>query len=79
MSTEENKALARRIIEEAWNQGNMAAVDELMALTMPVTTLWFPSSHQAASSTSSSSPEPASPFLTCMPPLKTRSPKEIWS
>jgi steroid delta-isomerase-like uncharacterized protein len=32
MSTEENKALARRIIEEAWNQGNLAAVDELMAL-----------------------------------------------
>ncbi len=31
MSTDENKALARRIIEEAWNQGNMAAVDELMA------------------------------------------------
>ncbi len=31
MSTEENKALARRIIEEAWSQGNLAAVDELMA------------------------------------------------
>jgi len=31
MSTEENKALARRIIEEAWNQGNLATVDELMA------------------------------------------------
>ncbi len=31
MSTEENKALARRIIEEAWNQGNLAVVDELMA------------------------------------------------
>jgi len=31
MSTDENKALARRIIEEAWNQGNMDAVDELMA------------------------------------------------
>ncbi|SRR5712691_779515 len=31
MSTEENKALARRIIEEAWSQGNMATVDELMA------------------------------------------------
>ncbi len=27
-----NKALARRIIEEAWNQGNMAAVDELMEM-----------------------------------------------
>jgi predicted ester cyclase len=31
MSTEENKALARRIIEEAWNQGNLVAVDELMS------------------------------------------------
>ena len=31
MSTEDNKALARRIIEEAWNQGNLATVDELMA------------------------------------------------
>ncbi len=31
MSTEENKALARRLIEEAWNQGNLAAVDELLA------------------------------------------------
>jgi predicted ester cyclase len=31
MSTEENKALARRIIEEAWNQGNLVVVDELMA------------------------------------------------
>jgi predicted ester cyclase len=30
MSTEENKALARRLIEEAWNQGNLAIVDELM-------------------------------------------------
>src|SRR6266581_9404862 len=31
MSTEENKALARRLIEEAWNQGNLTTVDELMA------------------------------------------------
>ena len=31
MSTEENKALARRLIEEAWNQGNLTVVDELMA------------------------------------------------
>ena len=30
MSTEENKALARRLIEEAWNQGNLATVDELL-------------------------------------------------
>jgi predicted ester cyclase len=31
MSTEDNKALARRLIEEAWNQGNLATVDELLA------------------------------------------------
>ena len=29
MSTEENKALVRRAIEEVWNQGNVALVDEL--------------------------------------------------
>jgi steroid delta-isomerase-like uncharacterized protein len=32
MSTDDNKALARRLIEEAWNQGNMTTVDELLAL-----------------------------------------------
>ncbi len=32
MSTEDNKAIARRLIEEAWNQGNLTTVDELMAL-----------------------------------------------
>ena len=31
MSTEENKAIARRLIEEAWNQGNLNTVDELQA------------------------------------------------
>jgi steroid delta-isomerase-like uncharacterized protein len=31
MSTEENKAIARRLIEEAWNQGNLDAVEELLA------------------------------------------------
>ena len=31
MSTEENKAKARRIIEEAVNKGNLAVVDEIMA------------------------------------------------
>ena len=31
MSTEENKAIARRLIEEAWNQGNLAVIDELLA------------------------------------------------
>ena len=31
MSTEENKALVRRFVEEFWNEGNTGAVDELMA------------------------------------------------
>lgn len=31
MSVEENKAVARRFIEEVWNQGNLALIDELMA------------------------------------------------
>ena len=31
MSTEQNKALARRMIEEVWNQGNLALLDEIVA------------------------------------------------
>jgi hypothetical protein len=31
MSTEENKAIGRRLCEEVWSQGNVAAVDELFA------------------------------------------------
>lgn len=31
MSTEENKALARRFVEEAWSKGNLAVIDELLA------------------------------------------------
>ncbi len=31
MSTEENKALSRRFIEEVWNQGKLAVIDELVA------------------------------------------------
>jgi steroid delta-isomerase-like uncharacterized protein len=33
MSTEENKALARRIQEELWDQKNLAVADELLAAT----------------------------------------------
>ena len=32
MSVEENKALVRRFVEEFWNEGNVAAADELMAI-----------------------------------------------
>jgi predicted ester cyclase len=31
MSTEDNKAIARRLYEEVWEKGNVAAVDELIA------------------------------------------------
>jgi len=31
MSTEENKAMGRRIIEEVWNKGDLALVDELVS------------------------------------------------
>ncbi len=31
MSTEDNKALVRRMVEEVWNKGNVAAIDELIA------------------------------------------------
>jgi steroid delta-isomerase-like uncharacterized protein len=31
MSTEENKAIARRWSEEVWGKGNLAAIDELLA------------------------------------------------
>jgi steroid delta-isomerase-like uncharacterized protein len=33
MSTEENKAIVRRAIEEGWNQGHVAVFDELNAPT----------------------------------------------
>ncbi len=32
MSVEENKELVRRFVEEFWNEGNMSAADELMAV-----------------------------------------------
>lgn len=31
MSTEENKALARRVIEEGYSKGNLAVIDEIFA------------------------------------------------
>lgn len=32
MSTEQNKALVRQLVEEVFNKGNMSAMDELLAL-----------------------------------------------
>src|SRR5690349_9248558 len=31
MNSEANKTVARRLIEEVWNQGNLALIDELIA------------------------------------------------
>ncbi len=31
MSTEQNKAMDRRVYEEVWNGGNLAVIDELVA------------------------------------------------
>jgi len=31
LSLEQNKALVRRVLEEVWSQGNLAAIDELYA------------------------------------------------
>lgn len=31
MTTEDNKALVRRYIEEAWNKGNVSIIDDLMS------------------------------------------------
>lgn len=33
MSTEQNKSIVRRVIEEGWNRGNLAIFDELLSPT----------------------------------------------
>ena len=48
MSTEENKALARRIFEEAGSQGNYAVIDEAIAPTFVYRTSALPESHGPA-------------------------------
>ena len=45
MSTEENKALARRIFEEAASQGNYAVIDEAIAPTFVYRASALPDSH----------------------------------
>ena len=48
MSTEENKALARRIFEEAASQGNYAVIDEAIAPTFVYRASALPDSHGPA-------------------------------
>ena len=45
MSSEENKALVRRFVEEFWNRGNTTAADELMTAD---TTIFLPGSGQVS-------------------------------
>ena len=39
MATEDNKALAKRWLEEVWNQGDLSLVDELIAANYVLLTL----------------------------------------
>ena len=48
MSTEENKALARRIFEEAGSQGNYAVIDEAIAPTFVYRASTFADTHGPA-------------------------------
>ncbi len=34
MTTEKNKAIVRRFLEEAWNKGDVTIVDELFAVVV---------------------------------------------
>lgn len=45
MSEEQNKTVVRRLVEEFWNEGNLAAVDELMA---PDVTIQLPSGERVS-------------------------------
>ncbi len=56
--SEENKARSRRFIEEVWNQGNMAVVDEIVAPDFV--------NHTALDPNEAPGPEPTKAFVTAM-------------
>jgi hypothetical protein len=84
MSTEDNKAITRRLYEAALNTGNLAVVDELVASTV-VLHYDYPADSPGPANprlvwkrSNTSSPMCAPPFLTTISPWSFRSPKEIW-
>jgi hypothetical protein len=74
MGTEENKAVARRCVEEIWNKGDLAAVDELLASGY-VHHVAGAETVRAPKGWGNSSPDSAPPFPTSNLRLTIRSPK----
>ena len=68
MSTEQNKTLARRFIEEIWNQKNLAVAKELMAATYVFHT---PGSPPGLSPGQEGFQQFASAFFTAFPDVHT--------
>jgi hypothetical protein len=79
MSTEANKALARRLIEEAWNQGNLATVDELMAPGHVGHHSLVPNQPPSRELYKQYIVRTRTAFPDSTPRLRNRSPKETWS
>ena len=74
--SDQNKAQIRRVIEEIYNRGDLAIVDELAASDLVIHT----SSEEFAGATgpSNTSPPCARGSPTSTSPSRTRSPKATW-
>jgi len=70
MSTEDNKANVRRWIEEGWNQGNVAAFDELAASNWINHDPGFPT-FAPSKTTNAGPPRTTTPSPTSILPLTT--------
>ena len=75
MSTEDNKAIARRIFEEVGSQGNFAVIDKAISPNFVYRTSAFPEFHGPGGSRNFL-PSTAKPSLTFTTPLRTWSLKE---